>query len=366
MPRSMYAAVRVGAASVTFVKRAMPLAVSFCSSRCTALSKSARTSSPTVTDSEITKPLSVRTSRDEPVPSALQAEATSAAARPHAARTTRLCDVLRCLHIARSLRLLGLCRGRWCGRDRGVGGALALLGLGRRGGAGGCGSCGRTSPRRLVRVAVERAEEAAARLELRVALGLEHRELGDALLDPRVVVPRGQAREVLLVQQDGSLREGLGFARERGLVLLEVRGPQAARTLRFLQRAGELRVDLRHVEGGRGGHVGDFVVDQLAEGVESRVHAPLLLLQVLLEGLDQLHLVKAEVEVLGQHQRRLRCEIADARVAAAARRRVDLHDLVELLAVARLVATVLLEPCDLEARLDRRLERLGELTHVVE
>src|SRR4030095_3573644 len=110
----------------------------------------------------------------------------------------------------------------------------------------------------------------------------------------------------------------------------------------------------------------DLVVHQLAEGLERRVHAAPLLAQALVEGLRQTHVGELLEETLRQHQRRARREVARAIAALAARRRVDLDDLSQLITSARLVVRRLVHPCDLEARLDDALDRLRELTHVVE
>src|SRR5258706_1714455 len=266
MARSTWAAVSCGAASVTFKRRAMPPAVSCCSSRCTALSKSARTSAATFTDSVITKPVSVRTSVCVGrFPELAHAPSGSAASASEMSRSMR---------IARSLRLF-VQRARirrgwdWLGRR-----CLASR-RGRR-------RRDRPRLRRLVRVAIERREPAGPHLELRVAVGLQHCEPREASLDPRVVDPARHELDVLLVYLERPLLEGARLGCERLRVLLELGGADARRALRVDERLAELPVDLRHVKGGGSGHARDLVVDQPAVGFERGVHAPLLLLHGLL------------------------------------------------------------------------------------
>ena len=82
---------------------------------------------------------------------------------------------------------------------------------------------------------------------------------------------------------------------------------------------------------------------------------------MLLERLDQLDLVEPVVEAFRQDQGRLRREIPDPCAALVSRCSVDLHDLPQLVVVARLVVRRLVHLRDLEARLHGHLDRPGEL-----
>ena len=80
----------------------------------------------------------------------------------------------------------------------------------------GCSGC-------AIRVAVDRTEEAAADLGLRVAPGISSARRAEALLGPRVVDAVAHQLEVLLVDRDGLLLERESLVLERVLVLLQVR-----------------------------------------------------------------------------------------------------------------------------------------------
>ena len=73
---------------------------------------------------------------------------------------------------------------------------------------------------------------------------------------------------------------------------------------------------------------------------------------------------EALVNLLRQDQRRAAGQEARACRALAARRGVDLDDLLQRAVIAGRVALALIDPGDLEVRLDGRFDRLRELLHV--
>src|SRR5262245_258708 len=190
MPRSMCAAVRLGAALVTWSSSAIPSRYCSCSSIFTARSKSARTSPPTRTFSVMVKPPGSRTvvCTGAP-PGVLQARASAATSVISVSR--RIARLLcaggafeRDFHVRRGSggrrrrglldlggggrsggRLRSTLRGCLGGRVRhGLHGRRGRLGGRRLGGRFQCRDTARD--RRLVGVAVDRSEQTAARLEL--------------------------------------------------------------------------------------------------------------------------------------------------------------------------------------------------------
>src|SRR5262245_34464007 len=233
MPRSMCGAIASGALSVTLVRTAIPSGYCCCASNRRALSYSARTSPGTRTSWVTTKPvascwISTFGGRFAAVAGVAQtASTTTAASIDHPRSRAAALQLVACGckgHLIRCRLLLGLGRLHRLGRRRLVR-SRGRLGCRRRWRRRrvrrrAVDRGGRLRCRRGVGVALDRSEEAARELALRIARRHQVREPAQALVDPGVEDSGSHQLHVLLVDLDGLFLERVRLFLERELVFL--------------------------------------------------------------------------------------------------------------------------------------------------
>src|SRR5581483_4732752 len=201
-----------------------------------------------------------------------------------------------------------------------------------------------------------------------LALGiLARRKAGErelALLHPVVVDALADATQIRLVRLDRLLLEREGLLFEQQTVLLELRSGHLLRPLRVEQGARERLIERADLVGRRGGHVGDAVARGARQRVDRLLERDLLRRDALVERLRERDRVRGGDVVSTELQARARGERLALVAALGAGESVGGDEVLLDAQIVPLVAVALVDLGEAHARIERAIDRLGEVLDV--